>query len=90
MTFTRHSTEHLLIQLTPTEVHGLRTITARNPRGAGGFQGLLHALHDHLIGATIELTDPTLIERTIRYQTRYGDGGFQRRFGGRGRYGRDI
>ena len=70
----------LVLQLTPEGIEKLRATTERSNPKAGGFQSLLHKLCQHVEGTSIVLTDPKLIERVMRYQTKYGAGGFQSRF----------
>lgn len=43
---------------------------------------------DGIVGTLVVLTEPKLIERTVKHASRYGDGGFQNRYGGRARYGK--
>lgn len=78
---------HLVVRRSLSEVVKLAKSVARNGRN-GGFQSLqyYHAMRLDEDGSVI-ITDPVWIERTIRYCTRYGDGGFQNNTGGRGRYG---
>ena len=76
----------LVVTRTADEVARLRASVARNRR-SGGFQNLQRYHLSHLVGNVCILHDPVWIERTIRYCTRYGTGGYQKNTGGRGRYG---
>ena len=96
MTFTRHDESTLTIDLSSDEVtrlrqrceHIIQTRMRRpNQTGGGGFQNLNLYWLEHLQGSQVVITEYVWIERTIRYTTRYGDGGFQNTVGGRARYG---
>ena len=88
MKFTRKGEDELLIDLNDEEVDRLRRTVARNTR-SGGFQNLMREWAARLEGNRVRLVEPVLIERSIRYTSRYGDGGFQNRLGGRARYGKN-
>ena len=77
----------LVVVRSDAEVLRLRASVARNGR-SGGFQNLQRYHLDHLVAENVSvIRDPIWVERTIRYCTRYGTGGYQRNTGGRGRYG---
>lgn len=77
----------LVVIRTDAEVRRLEASVARNGR-SGGFQNLQRYHLDHLVGGHVcIIKDPVWVERTIRYCTCYGTGGYQRNTGGRGRYG---
>lgn len=91
MEFIRVSLTRLEIALSVKERDRLIVAVHRTETKAkhksGGWQNLQRHWVQHLVGDRVVLTDPVWIERTERYNTRYGDGGFQGRTGGIDRFG---
>lgn len=66
----------LWIQLNEQEAKKLN----RPVRGNGGFQTILRYLKSKRVDRHIVcINDPVMIERFVRYSTKYGEGGFQGR-----------
>ncbi len=68
--------ERVVIKIDPECV----ALLAKPAEGPGGFQGLVRRLQRARVGKDWLALDAKTVERLQRYASKYGDGGFERRF----------